>query len=142
MSGWAWALAFFAVLVGLGSLMIVGLAHAAGRRRPEAPPLREPIDTGDRVHTEVVRGSIRRRTHQKHQRGGKHDRNRADGKARCITFAAKTQRGVGRGGEQVRQVTEVADVFEQRGGPVDAELHRAHYSADDQPGRLRVSPPQ
>jgi hypothetical protein len=39
MSGWALALVFFAVFVGL--------AKAAGRRRPEMPPLeKEPTETG------------------------------------------------------------------------------------------------
>jgi hypothetical protein len=45
MSGWAWALVFLAVFAGLGSVMIVGLAQAAGRRRPEMPPLGEPTET-------------------------------------------------------------------------------------------------
>ena len=38
------------------------------------------------------------------------DRSRARGEVRCVTLAAETERGVGRGGEQVRELMDVADV--------------------------------
>jgi hypothetical protein len=48
------------------------------------------------------------------------DRSRAGSEVRCVTIAAETERGIGRVGEQVRELMDVADVAEQRGGPVDA----------------------
>ena len=48
------------------------------------------------------------------------DRSRAGGKVRCVTLTAETERGVGRGAEEVRELMDVADVSEKRGGRVDA----------------------
>ena len=48
------------------------------------------------------------------------DRSCAGGKIRCVALTAEAERGVRRGGEQVREVIEIADVSEQRGGCFDA----------------------
>ena len=50
-------------------------------------------------------------------------RARAGSRARrspCVAIAAVAQRPVGGGGEQIREVVDVADVVQQRGGAVDA----------------------
>ena len=63
------------------------------------------------------------------------DRDRAVEEVLGVTIAAHAQRLVGGGGEQVRELVNVADLVKQRGGPVDALAKVGGAAAQRSPSR-------